>query len=565
MLRLVLLLLLAASPALAQRQMVVAAHPLAAEAGMAALRAGGNALDAAVAVQAMLAVVEPQASGLAGGAFLLHWDAGAQKLAAWDGRESAPAAASPGLFLRDGRPLPFEEAAVGGRPVGVPGVLRMLEAAHKAGGKLPWSSLFAGAAVVAEAGFPVSPRLAGLLVTHADRLARDAEARAVFLPGGRPLAVGATMKNPALAATLRAVAEQGADALHRGPIAGDIANAVRADPNPGLMTTDDLAGYAPRRREAICARYRGRWTICGMPPPSSGGTAVLQILGLLATQDMAALAPGRPGDPRALLDAAHLLGEAGRLAFADRNRYLGDPDRVAVPLAGLLDARYLLLRAQLIDRDSAIVTPRPGNPLWQDSQPLASQPPQPEDGTSHVSIFDAAGHAVALTTTIEAPFGAHLMVRGMLLNNELTDFSFLPEIAGRPVANAVAGGKRPRSSMAPTIVFGADGRPAAVLGSAGGGRIISHVAQTLIALLDWDMPPQEAVGLPRLGALNATLEVEAGTSAATLAPGLTERGFPTETVTNTSGLHVIRILRGPQGIQLLGGADPRRDGAVAAE
>ena len=563
--RVLALLLFAASPAWAQRQMVVAAHPLAAEAGLAALRAGGTALDAAVAVQAMLAVVEPQSSGLAGGAFLLHWAARTQKLAAWDGRESAPAATPPGLFLRDGQPLPFAEAAIGGRPVGVPGVLRMLEAAHKAGGKLPWSSLFAGAATVAEAGFPVSPRLAAQIAAHAETLARDPEARSVFLPGGRPLAAGGTLKNPALAATLRAVAEQGAEALHRGPIAAEIANAVRADPNPGLMTTDDLAGYAPQRREPICVGYRALWTICGVPPPSSGGVAVLQMLGVLAYQDMPALAPGRPGDPRALLDAAHLLGEAGRLAFADRNRYLGDPDRVTVPLRGLLDARYVLLRAQLIDRDTAIATPRPGNPLWQDAQPLASQPPQPEGGTSHLSIVDAAGDAVAMTTTIEQAFGAHLMVRGMLLNNELTDFSFLPEIAGRPVANAVAGGKRPRSSMAPTIVFGPDGRPAAVLGSAGGGRIIGHVAQTLVALLDWDLPPQDAVALPRLGALNATLEVEAGTAAAALMPALQARGYPTETVTNTSGLHVIRILRGPQGVRLLGGADPRRDGAVAAE
>jgi len=561
MLRLLLLLLLAASPALAQRQMVAAAHPLAAEAGMAALRAGGTAIDAAVATQAMLAVVEPQSSGLAGGAFLLGWDAPAKKLTAWDGRETAPAAAPPTLFLRDGQPMGFLEAAIGGRAVGVPGAIRMLEAAHKEGGKLAWANLFSGAIAVAEAGFPVTARLAAQIATNAEALGRDAEARAVFLPGGRPLAAGGTLRNPALAATLKAIAEQGADALHRGPIAAEIAAAVRAHPNPGLMTTDDLAGYAPQKRAALCTPYRA-WTVCGMPPPSSGGVAVAQILGMLASQDMAALAPRNDASEQRQLDAAHLLGEAGRLAFADRNRFLADADRVPVPVGGLLDPRYLLLRAQLIDRDQAIATPRPGNPLWDDAPPVASQPPQPENGTSHLSIVDAAGNALAMTTTIEAGFGARIMVRGMLLNNELTDFSFLPEIAGRPVANRVAGGKRPRSSMSPTIVFGADGRPAAVLGSAGGARIIGHVAQTLVALLDWELTPQEAVALPRMAALNATLELEAGTGAAAMAAPLGGRGFTVEAVTNTSGLHVIRILPGPR---LLGGADPRRDGVALGE
>ena len=280
-----------------------------------------------------------------------------------------------------------------------------------------------------------------------------------MLPDGKPLAEGERLRNPALAATLRAIAEQGADALYRGPIAAEIAGAVRGNANPGLLTTDDLAGYAPVRRDSVCGPYRG-FTVCGMPPPSSGGVAVLQILGVLAHQDMMV-------DPRGL-DAAHLLGEAGRLAFADRNRYLADADHVAVPVRGLLDPAYLLLRAQFIDRDRAIAAPRPGNPSWQGGAPLASQPVQPEHGTSHLSIIDAAGNAVAMTTTIEDIFGARVMVRGFLLNNELTDFSFLPEVDGRPVANRVGPAKRPRSSMSPTIVFGPDGQPVVVVGSAGG-------------------------------------------------------------------------------------------------
>src|SRR4051794_26393681 len=368
MIRLGLLLLLLAVPAPAQRQMVAAAHPLAAEAGMAMLRAGGSAVDAAVASQAMLAVVEPQASGLAGGALLLHWAAAERRLDAWDGRESAPAAVPPGLFLRDGQPMPFHDAAVGGRAVGVPGALRMLEAAHRQQGRLPWAQLFAPAIAVAEAGFPIPARLSAQVAADAERLGRDPQARAILLPGGKPPSEGAPLRNPTLAATLRAVAEQGADALHLGPIAADIATAVRAHANAGFMTTDDLAGYEPRRREAVCGPYRV-WTLCGFPPPSSGGVAVLQIMALLGHQDMAALDPrGTPSEIRTL-DAEHLLGEAGRIAFADRNRYLADSDQVAVPLRGLLDPAYLTLRAQLMDRNRALVAPRAGNPPWSGGAP----------------------------------------------------------------------------------------------------------------------------------------------------------------------------------------------------
>ncbi|MBD0271369.1 MAG: gamma-glutamyltransferase [Acetobacteraceae bacterium] len=550
--------------------MVAAPHPLAAEAGLAMLREGGAAVDAAVAVQAVLTLVEPHASGIGGGALMLHWDAAGRHLSAWDGREVAPAAATQGLFLRpDGTPMGFHEAAVGGRAAGVPGALRMLEAAHREHGRLPWAKLFAPAVALAEAGFPVSPRLAAVIANEAERLGRDPAARALYLlPDGSPLPTGHRFRNPELAATLRAVAARGADALHTGPVAAAIADAVRTDPNPGGMTLEDLAGYAPVRREALCAPYRV-FVVCGFPPPSSGGVATLQILSFLSHQDMPALGPLRPGHgPAQALDAALLLGEAGRLAFADRNRFLADADVVPVPVRGLLDPVYLRARAQMLDRDRALPPPqpRPGNPPWGPAAAPVSQPPQPENGTSHLSVVDGSGNAVALTTTVEDAFGARIVAGGMVLNNQLTDFSFLPEIGGRPVANAVAPGKRPRSSMSPTIVFGADGSPVAVVGSAGGSRIIGHVAQTLVAMLDWGLDPQQAVALPRVGGRDGVVELEAGTPAAALAGTLRDRGVPVEVRPNRSGLQAVRIGRGPDGArQLLGGADPRREGVAVGD
>lgn len=556
---LLLLLVLAAGPAAgqrAERQMVAAAHPLAAEAGLAMLRAGGSAADAAVAAQMVLTLVEPQSSGIGGGALLLHWDAASRALHAWDGRETAPAAATPGLFLRDGRPLPFQEAAAGGRAVGVPGAVRMLEAVHRAHGRLPWPSLFAPAIRLAEEGFPVSPRLAAAIAADAERLRADPGARALFFTAeGAPLPAGATLRNPALAATLRALAAGGADALHHGPIAEAIVAAVRGHPaNPGGMTAADLAGYAPARREAVCAPYRV-WRVCGFPPPSSGGVAVGQILALLAHFDLASLDPNGA-------DAAHLLAEAGRLAFADRNLFLADPAFVRVPLPGLLDPAYLTARAQQIDRDRAIAAPRPGNPPWRDAAlRLAPQPAQPEAGTSHLSIVDAAGNAVAMTTTIESAFGARVVVGGFVLNNQLTDFAFLPEADGRPVANRVEPGKRPRSSMAPTLVFDAEGRLLAVLGSPGGARIIHYVARALVALLDWGMEPQAAAALPHVGTIGAALDLEEGTPLAALAPALAARGHTVRLVPMPSGLQI--ILLGRDGLR--GGADPRREGVALGD
>lgn len=550
-----LLVLLWAMPAAAREapqpgKMVVAGHPLASAAGMEMLREGGTALDAAIAVQAVLTLVEPQSSGIGGGAFLLHWDGGA--ITAWDGRETAPAAAAEDLFLRDGRPMPFREAVVGGRSVGVPGVMRMLEAAHREHGALPWASLFAPAIRLAEEGFPVSATLARVLVATAPSLRQDPAAAALFLtPEGAPLPAGATLRNPALAGTLRALAARGADALHTGPIAEEILRVVRNHANPGQMTAADLAGYAPRRTQAICLPYRA-YTLCG-PPPPSGAAVVLQIMGLLAHFDMPALPPDSA-------DAAMLLGEAGRLAFADRNMFMADPAHVTVPVAGLLDPAYLTARAQMINLDRAITAPAPGNPR-HGGPPLASQPPQPEGGTAQVSILDAAGRAVTMTTTIEGLMGAHVMAAGFMLNNQLTDFSFLPARDGRPIANRVAGGKRPRSSMSPILAF-RDGRLEVITGSPGGARIIGYVAQSLVAMLDWEMTPEASVALPHVGPLNALVELEADTQAATLAPALTARGLEVAVRGMSSGLHVIR--RRP-GAPPAGGADPRRGGVVAAE
>ncbi|MBS7791068.1 gamma-glutamyltransferase [Roseococcus sp. SDR] len=545
----------AAQPVVAQNHMVVASHPLAAEAGQAMLRAGGSAVDAAIAVQAVLTLVEPQSSGIGGGAFLLHWDPAARELVAWDGRETAPAAARGDLFLRDGRPMDFFDAAIGGRAVGVPGVVRMLEEAHRAHGRLAWADLFAPAIRLAEEGFDVSPRLAQLLSAFGGSLRRDPGARAIYFTAeGAPLAEGARLRNPALAATLRAIAEEGAVALHRGPIAQDIVRAVRGHANPGLMTADDLAGYAPLRRAALCLPYRA-FTLCG-PPPPSGAAVVLQILGLLGHFEMPALEPGG-------LDAAMLLGEAGRLSFADRNRFMADPGFVPVPVSGLLDGAYLTGRAQLLSPDRAIAAPQPGNPR-RFGPALASQPPQPEGGTAHMSILDAEGRAVSMTTTVESAFGSHVVVRGFFLNNQLTDFSFQPELDGRPVANRVEGGKRPRSSMSPMLVF-QQGQLEAVAGSPGGARIIGYVAQALVAMLDWNLDPQAAAALPHVGALNAMTEVERGTAAAGLAPGLIARGAPAEAREMNSGLNLIRIQRQGEARRLLGGTDPRREGMVAGD
>jgi len=533
--------------------MVAAAHPLAAEAGMAMLRAGGSAVDAAVATQMVLGLVEPQSSGIGGGAFLLHRTADG-RIRAWDGRETAPAAATPDLFLTaEGRPMAFYDAVVGGRAVGVPGTVAMLFEAHRAHGRLPWARAFEPAIRLAEEGFAVSPRLARAIAAEGERLRRDPAARAYFtLPDGAPLPAGHVLRNADYAHSLRLIAAQGPEPLHRGEIADRIVAAVRgASWNPGRMTVADLANYRAVERPVVCGAFR-TYRVCGMGPPSSGGVAVAQILGLM---DHFALPARNP-----FADIAHIGIEAGKLAFADRAAYLGDPDFVPVPTLGLIDPAYLTARAQLIDVDRA-GTPRAGNPPWRRAAFQPADSFAEDSGTSHVSIVDRFGNAVSMTTTIEDVFGARIMAAGFLLNNELTDFAFVPELEGRVVANRVEGGKRPRSSMAPTIVERADGGLHAAVGSPGGARIIGYVAKTLVGLLAWNLDPQEAIDLPNVVTIGVTAELEQGTEAAGFAPALEARGHRVLVRPLESGTQAIVVT--PAGLR--GGADRRREGVAQGE
>ena len=537
----------------AQRHMVAAANPLAAEAGRGVLRAGGSATDAAIAVQLVLNLVEPQSSGIGGGAFLLHWDERRQSLVALDGRETAPAAAKPDRFLRDGKALRFAEAVVGGRSVGVPGTVKLLEEAHRRFGRLPWAQVIAPAIRLAEEGFAISPRLAGMLARETN-LARDPRAAAYFYePDGRPKTVGTVLRNPAFARTLRAIAELGAAAFYEGPIAEDIVQVVTSHPsNPGDMTLADLAGYRVEERVPLCGRYRA-WRICGMGPPSSGAIAVQQMLSLLEGSDLRRMGPGA--------EAAHLVAEAGRLAFADRNLYVADPAFVSVPDAGLIDPGYLRSRARLIDPSRSMGRAVAGEPPHRRAGLMAPSDGI-ENGTSHISVIDGDGNAVSMTTTIEDGFGARVMTEGgFLLNNELTDFSFVPEDAGRPVANRVEGGKRPRSSMAPTIVFDGHGRLYAVVGSPGGSQIIGYVAKTLIALLDWRMDPQAAADLGNFGSRNGPTELEGGTEAEGWKAALEAKGHEVRLIEMTSGIQA--VVKAPEGF--LGGADGRREGVAIGD
>lgn len=549
-----------------RRFAVAAANPLATEAGYQIIRAGGSALDAAIAVQMVLTLVEPQSSGIGGGAFLLHFDG--RSVQAYDGRETAPAAADERLFLRpDSQPMGFAEAVVGGRSVGVPGSLRMLELAHRQHGQLPWARLFQPAIQLAEQGFRISPRLNKLL-TADPHLRKDPVAAAYFYDEqGQPWPVGHLLRNPELTRLLRDIAAQGSRALHQGPVAQALVDKVRSHPNnPGQLSLADLAGYQPRQREALCFDHAvppaKAYRICGFPPPGSGALAIGQILGLLQQAPAAALPLGRDGLPSA--DWLHHYTEAARLAFADRAQYVADPDFVPPPAGSwlsLLEPDYLAQRAQLIGPRS-MKTAQPGRPAGLQTS-FAPMPEQPEYGTSHVSIVDAQGHAVAMTSSIEDAFGSRQMVSGVLLNNQLTDFSFAPRDAqGQPVANRVQPGKRPRSSMAPTLVFDqADGQLLMSAGSPGGALIIHYTAKTLWSALHWGHNAQQAIDLPNFGSLNGPTLLEAGRFPPATVDALRVRGHEIREIDMTSGLQAIERLPGGY----FGGADPRREGVVMGD
>ncbi len=552
----------------AQRYAVAAAHPLAADAGYEVLKAGGSAVDAAVAVQMVLSLVEPQSSGIGGGAFLLHWDG--LSVQAWDGRETAPAAADERLFLLpDGKPMPMQQAIVGGRAVGVPGAVRMLETAHRAHGRLPWAQLFQSAIQLADNGFRVSPRL-HVQLKGDSALKLDPQAAAYFYgPAAEPHPVGHVLRNPALAQVLRDIAQRGSTALHEGPIADDIASRVQGHPsNPGRLTASDLAAYRVQPREPICTDWKVRYRVCGMPPPSSGHLTVMQILGLLerSTAVPQPLADGIPG-----ADWLHLYTEAARLAYADRAQFVADPAFVSAPAgrwSSLLDDGYLRQRAALIGPRS-MGQAKAGLPGGVRSA-WSPQADQPEHGTSHISIVDGEGRSVAMTTTIEAAWGSRIMsdggsgkAGGFVLNNQLTDFSLMPvDAEGRPVANRVQPGKRPRSSMSPTLVFDRrDGRLLMSVGSPGGAAIIHYTAKTLIGALEWGLNAQQAISLPNFGSDNGPTVLERGRFPAATGEALRARGHQVAEADMTSGLQALQ--RTPSG--WFGGADPRREGVVRGE
>jgi gamma-glutamyltranspeptidase/glutathione hydrolase len=547
---------------------VAAANPLATDAGYQVLRAGGSAVDAAIAVQMVLTLVEPQSSGIGGGAFLLHFNG--KDVEAFDGRETAPAAADERLFLgADGKPLPFAQAVVGGRSVGVPGTVRLLEMAHRQYGKLPWAQLMQPAIMLAEGGFKVSPRLNTLAKGDA-HLKKDPVAAAYFFrPDGEPREVGFNLRNPELAAVLRRIASEGSRAFYEGEVAQAIVDKVQKHPaNPGKLSLADLAGYQPKKRAPICHDHRAQgkaMRVCGFPPPSSGAIAVGQILGILAQVNADAL-PLENGLPSA--GWLHFYTEAARLAFADRAQYLADPDFVQPPAGNwmsLLDPAYLAQRARLIGPQSMKVA-QPGAPGQAVSRYAPSEE-QPEYGTSHISIVDGYGNAVAMTTTIEDAFGSRQMVKGFLLNNELTDFSFAPADAqGRPIANRVQPGKRPRSSMAPTLVFDkATGQLLMSGGSPGGALIIHYTAKTLYGVLNWGLVPQQAINLPNFGSTNGPTLLEERRFPAATVETLKARGHEVREMNMTSGLQAITWGQAHGQALLLGGADPRREGIVMGD
>jgi len=562
----------------AERQMVVAANPLASRAGLAVLEQGGNALDAAIAVQGVLNLVEPQSSGLGGGGFLVYYNAEQKRVITYDGRETAPMAAKPDRFLDStGKPLAFYDAVVGGRSVGTPGLLKMLALAHQEQGKLLWRDLWQPAIALANQGFPISPRLYSLL--EKDKfLKQNPPAQTYFYqPNGEPKPVGTILKNPDLAQVLQTVAEQGVTSFYQGSLAAELVQTIQGA--GGDLTLEDLANYQAKSRPPVCGNYHS-YQVCGMGSPSSGGLTILQMLGILSNFDLKGLKRDAPA-------AVHLFSEAGRLAFSDRSIYMADSDFVPVPTEALLDPQYLRERSKLIHPNRSLGTATPGQlpamstaglepasyvACFPDSGCVAIPPSTLTWGisqagefpsTTHISIIDRFGNAVSMTTSIEDTFGSRLMVRGFLLNNQLTDFSFAPEVEGKPVANRIEPGKRPRSSMSPTLVFNFDDHDRQappqlkmVIGSPGGSNIINYVAKVLVATLDWGLDIQEAIALPNFGSRNGATELEAGTNIADIQPTLEVMGHRVQVMDLNSGLHGITV----NGEELTGGVDPRREG-----
>ena len=556
------------APVHAVRHMAAAANPLATEAGQQMLRKGGSAIDAAIAMQAVLALVEPQSSGIGGGAFIMYWDG--KRVQAFDGRETAPAGATPGMFLgADGQPIPFAQAQIGGRSVGVPGVLRALEMAHQQHGKLPWHDLFQPAIKLASEGFPVSKRLHTQIAADTFMAGSPEMARYFLTPQGQALPVGTLLKNPELARTLQTIAVRGADGFYQGAVAQAMVDKVRSNPRPGTLSLADIKGYQARERTPVCGDYK-QWQVCGMPPPSSGGVAVIQTLGILeALQnkspalDLATMPPVQ-GTGGAGLEpspsAVHLIAEAERLAYADRAQYLADSDFVPVNVQGLTEQGYFKTRAALVG-DKSMGRAEAGVPvgihlaLAPDRSPLRIS-------TSQIAAVDDQGGAISMTTSVEAAFGSHVMTHGFLLNNQLTDFSFIPEENGKPVANRIEPGKRPRSSMAPTLVFEREsGELVATIGSPGGSQIIEYVNKSLVGLLDWKLNPQDAISLGNFGSRNVDTELEAGRFSPALVQQLQDRGHKVALIEMTSGTQI--IMRSKDG--WVGGADPRREGTALGD
>ena len=543
---------LAAAPAKAPpvtSGVVSAADPRAAAAGIAILKQGGSAADAAVAMMLALNVVEPQSSGIGGGGFMVHHDARTQQIATFDGREAAPAAADDRWFYKDGVALSHEAAVPGGRSVGVPGNLRMMALAHARYGRLPWAALFQPAIRLARDGFAISPRLHNSLGTYGDAIISGWARAHFFNPDGSAKAAGTILRNPEQAALFQRIAARGPDYFYRGEPARTLIAAVNMAPvNASKMTAADLAGYKAHARAPVCGTYRV-YRICGMGPPSSGGTIVLMILKQLERFDLAKLGKDSPV-------AWHLIAESERLAYADRDAYMGDADFVSVPVRGLLDPHYLAARSALIAPGMTMASIAPGNPPG--AAPPVVSGPVPEHGTTDMAVADAQGNVAEVTSTIESVFGSGLSIDGILLNNELTDFDIVPERGGRLTANRVQGGKRPRSSMSPTIAYGPDGKVRIAIGAAGGSTIIAQVAKALVAVLDWKMPAQDAIALGLIYTPGPGGVVEQGTQLEPMLPALAQLGERLRPAPLGLKANAIEQIDG----HWTGGADPRSEGVV---